>query len=98
MMYEMNDRLLDTAINESETTKCTSRHGIIRTMERALGFSLVDRVQGGANGGSARLTAKGELFLEIFARYEQSVADYASEIFDDYFGELEERKDAVGSN
>ena len=72
--------------------------GIIRTMERALGFSLVDRVQGGANGGSARLTAKGELFLEIFARYEQSVADYASEIFDDYFGELEERKDAVGSN
>ena len=63
---------------------------ILRQMERELGFSLVDRVQGGANGGSAQLTARGETFLEIFARYEQSVADYAAEIFEDYFGELEE--------
>jgi len=66
--------------------------GMIRQMEQELGFSLVDRVQGGATGGSARLTAKGETFLEIYARYEQAVADYAAEIFEDYFGELEEMR------
>lgn len=66
--------------------------GIIRQMEQELGFCLVDRIQGGANGGSAHLTAKGETFLEIYARYEQAVADYAAEIFEDYFGELEEMK------
>lgn len=65
---------------------------IIRQMEKELGFSLVNRIQGGANGGSAKLTVKGELFLEMFARYERSVADYAAEIFEDYFGELEEIK------
>ena len=68
--------------------------GMIRQMEQVLGFRLVDRMQGGPNGGSARLTEKGEIFLEIYARYEQAVADYAAEIFEDYFGELEELRNA----
>lgn len=63
---------------------------MIRDMEQELGFSLVDRVQGGPNGGSARLTQRGETFLENFARYEQAVEEYAAEIFEDYFGEMEE--------
>lgn len=64
--------------------------GIIRRMERELGFALVERKQGGAGGGSAGLTVKGEIFLEIFARYERTVQDYARSLFEDYFKELEE--------
>lgn len=66
--------------------------GIIRRMERELGFELVERKQGGAGGGSSGLTLKGEIFLEIFARYERTVQDYAQGIFEDYFRELEEIK------
>ncbi len=66
--------------------------GIIRRMEQELGFELVERRQGGAGGGSAGLTVKGEIFLEIFARYERTVQDYAAGIFEDYFRELEEIK------
>lgn len=64
--------------------------GIIRRMEQELGFELVERRQGGLGGGSAGLTVKGEIFLEIFARYERTVQDYAESIFEDYFSELEE--------
>lgn len=62
---------------------------IIRRMEKELGFELVERRQGGSGGGSAGLTEKGEQFLEIFARYEKAVKDYAERAFDDHFGKLE---------
>ena len=64
---------------------------MIRNMEKELGFQLVDRVQGGSNGGSARLTEKGERFLECFSAYEQDVKEYAGQIFNRYFQELEDR-------
>ena len=66
--------------------------GIIRRMEQELGFELVERRQGGSGGGSAGLTEKGGIFLEVFAGYERTVQDYARSIFDDYFRELEEIK------
>ena len=66
--------------------------GIIRRMEQELGFELVQRRQGGAGGGSAGLTPKGEMFLAVFARYEDAVQNYAENIFHDYFDELEERQ------
>ena len=66
---------------------------MIRRMEGALGFPLVHRIQGGSGGGSARLTREGELFLELYARYERAVADYASALFFDYFGELVKQKE-----
>ena len=66
--------------------------GIIRRMEQELGFELVERRQGGSGGGSAWLTEKGGIFLEVFAGYERTVQDYARSIFDDYFRELEEIK------
>ena len=63
---------------------------LIRRMEKALGFPLVHRIQGGAGGGSASLTREGQLFLEIYARYERAVSDYAAGLFYDYFKELKE--------
>ena len=66
--------------------------GIIRRMEQELGFELVERRQGGSGGGSAGLTEKGGIFLEVFAGYERTVQDYARSIFDDYFSKLEEIK------
>ena len=65
---------------------------IIGKMERELGFALVERRQGGQGGGSAGLTARGEEFLEVYARYEGAVQAYARSIFEEYFKEPEERQ------
>ena len=65
--------------------------GMIRSMEKELGFVLVERTQGGVSGGSSRLTGSGERFLELFAGYEQAVSDYAGEIFDSNFQEIREK-------
>ena len=65
--------------------------GMIRRMEKELGFTLVERTQGGVSGGSSRLTETGERFLELFAGYEQAVSDYAGKIFESYFQEMREK-------
>ena len=65
--------------------------GMIRRMEKELGFMLVERTPGGVSGGSSRLTEAGERFLELFAGYEQAVSDYADEIFDGCFQEMREK-------
>ncbi len=35
MMYEMNGKLLESSIDSSDLMSCSSKHGFIRTMERA---------------------------------------------------------------
>ena len=65
--------------------------GMIRGMEKELGFTLVERTQGGISGGSSRLTENGERFLELFAGYEQAVSDYAGRIYESYFHEMGEK-------
>lgn len=79
MMYEMNDRLLDTAINESETTKCTSRHGFIRTMERA------DRKEQQALRLIRNAWTRGKTMDQLqLARQKRYVAHFNSLLYDGY--------------
>ena len=59
---------------------------IIRTMEKELGFELVNRVHGGRDGGKATLTEEGETFLKAYLDYENRIVKYAEEVFDESFG------------
>ena len=58
---------------------------IINGVEREMGFALVERKQGGAGGGEARLTEQGKQLLELYDLYYQKVACAAKEFFSEVF-------------
>jgi len=59
---------------------------IIDIMESQLGYSVLERRQGGEYGGSSVLTPEGKDIMKRFSEYEKSVRKYAEDIFADYFG------------
>ena len=64
----------------------TSGWNIIRALESQLHFPLIERSQGGANGGESRLTEKGRRFVDCYERFAAHLRKEASEIFNEYFG------------
>ena len=60
---------------------------IIRALESQLHFPLLERTQGGANGGESRLTEKGRRLLDCYIRYVSHLRQQASELFAEYFGD-----------
>lgn len=60
----------------------------IHALESQLGCTLVLRTQGGAGGGASELTGEAKKLLERYNSFRQAVQDFASERFDEYFGEL----------
>ena len=60
---------------------------IIRALESQLHFPLLERSQGGANGGESRLTGKGRRLLDCYIRYVSHLRQQASELFAEYFGD-----------
>ena len=60
---------------------------IIRALESQLHFPLLERSQGGANGGESRLTEKGRRLLDCYTRYSAHLRREASILFEDYFGD-----------
>ena len=58
---------------------------IIRALESQLHFPLLERSQGGANGGESRLTDKGKRLLGCYERYSERLRRDAAELFDAYF-------------
>lgn len=54
---------------------------LIGRMEAELGFTVVERQQGGSRERKTRLTEKGKKFLEFFQDYEDDVKKYASRQF-----------------
>ena len=60
---------------------------IIRALESQLHFPLLERTQGGANGGESRLTEKGRRLLDCYTRYVFHLRQQASELFAEYFGD-----------
>lgn len=59
--------------------------GMIDTMEKQLGYSVLERKQGGETGGSSNLTPKGSDILNRYHEYEKNVREYAEKLFFDYF-------------
>ena len=60
---------------------------IIRALESQLHFPLLERSQGGANGGESRLTEKGRRLVECYERYTERLRREAKELFGEFFGD-----------
>lgn len=54
----------------------------INKLEAALGYPVIDRRQGGQQGGGSDLTPRGLAFLTAFQRYEERVLSYSNEQFE----------------
>jgi molybdate transport system regulatory protein len=54
----------------------------IDTMEKRLGFAMVNRLKGGAGGGESSLTREAEALLEKFALLQQGIAEMVNGKFD----------------
>ncbi|MBQ4051398.1 MAG: NTP transferase domain-containing protein [Oscillospiraceae bacterium] len=59
---------------------------MIRRLEEQLSYPLIERTQGGADGGTSVLTDRGRTLLEKYMEYEKKVRDAAEDLFDVYFG------------
>ena len=60
---------------------------IIKAAERSLSFPLLITSTGGRGGGGAELSEPGRRFLQAYRSFEQTVHDYADEVFEDLFGQ-----------
>ena len=57
----------------------------INTMERELGFPVVVRTAGGAEGGGSSLTQRGQQLLTCYRAFHERISDQARQLFDEYF-------------
>ena len=60
---------------------------IIKTAEQSLSFPLLISTTGGRGGGGAELSPEGRRFLQAYRAFEQTVHDYADEVFEELFGQ-----------
>ena len=60
----------------------------INLIERELGYAVVMRSQGGANGGRSRLTERGKALLYAYRQCSAELRRTADELFKKYFPEL----------
>lgn len=58
---------------------------MINRLERELGYFVVERAQGGKNGGNTCLTEQGSTFLLACQKYEESVFQFAQNQFQEMF-------------
>ncbi len=63
---------------------------ILRTAEDELGILLVERRQGGKDGGHAGLTKRGKALLTAYRAYDADVHAYAISALDKHFNAIEE--------
>ena len=59
---------------------------IIHALESQLRFPLLERSQGGPNGGESRLTEKGKRLVDCYQAYSRRLRQVSAELFEEYFG------------
>ncbi len=82
-----------TSYTGSMQTACKQMHmsytkgwKILREAEKQLGFPLLFSRSGGSDGGSSRLTPKGEEFLKNYTKIEEELRKESERLFELYFG------------
>ena len=67
---------------------CHTQKGwkILREAEKQLGFPLLFSRSGGSDGGSSKLTPKGEEFLKRYVKMEEDLKKEGERLFELYFG------------
>ncbi len=83
-----------TAHTGSMQTACKQMHmsytkgwKILREAEKQLGFPLLFSRSGGSDGGSSKLTPKGEEFLKNYTKMEEELRKEGERLFELYFGQ-----------
>ena len=59
--------------------------GLIRNVERRLGFPLLERKVGGVSGGGSIVTPKGKEFMSTYERFRKEVDVAIEKIFQQHF-------------
>jgi molybdate transport system regulatory protein len=59
---------------------------LIQTMEKRLGFSLLDKKIGGLSGGGSQVTPKGKELMKRYERFEKDVRQAIHKAYQKHFG------------
>jgi molybdate transport system regulatory protein len=59
---------------------------MLKTMERRLGFALLERKVGGVSGGGSRLTPEARAFMKRYEAFRREVEGSLQEIYRKHFG------------
>ncbi len=60
---------------------------LIQTMEKRLGFSLLNKKIGGLSGGGSQVTPKGKELMKHYVRFHKDVKEALEKIFLKHFGQ-----------
>ncbi|MGF7058479.1 winged helix-turn-helix domain-containing protein [Brassicibacter mesophilus] len=58
---------------------------LVANLENALGFKILDKKAGGANGGSSSLTDEGKALITKYDRLEKEIEEAILKIYEDIF-------------
>jgi molybdate transport system regulatory protein len=61
---------------------------LIRTMEKRLGFALLEKKVGGRSGGGSRVTSEGKDLLKRYNRFEKDSRKAVEEVYEKHFGKM----------
>jgi len=59
---------------------------LIQTMEKRLGFVLLDKKVGGPSGGGSRVTSRGKDLLKRYERFEKEARKAVGRVYQKHFG------------
>lgn len=94
LFFDSRSKLLFNLIKETESVRVACSYmsisyskawNIIKDVEKALGYAVVDRKQGGNHGGKTLLNEKGLNFLKAYCKFEESVNDFSKSQFQKIF-------------
>jgi molybdate transport system regulatory protein len=59
---------------------------LIGTMEKKLGFTLLDKTVGGPTGGGSKVTPQATELMKRYDRFEKDVKESIEQIYENHFG------------
>ncbi|MDO4536107.1 MAG: NTP transferase domain-containing protein [Clostridium perfringens] len=94
LFFDARSKLLFNLIKETESVRVACNYmsisyskawNIIKDVEKALGYAVVQRKQGGNHGGKTVLNEKGLSFLKAYSEFEKSINEFSKTQFQKIF-------------
>ena len=64
---------------------------LIQTLEKRLGFALLERKVGGPSGGGSRVTSPGKALMSQYERFRKDVEKSIEKVYQKHFGSEEKK-------